>query len=98
MARIRFDRVLQGFVRIDVLRPRLDAQERGDRLEVVLDPVVDLLGEDAAHHRAPVLQRHRRVVRDRLEQRLSSAENGVSRSQTSSPICRRFQRNGIRTA
>ena len=27
----------------------------------------------------------------------SSAENGVSRSQTSSPICRRFQRSGSRT-
>ena len=28
----------------------------------------------------------------------SSSENGVSRSQTSSPICRPFQRSGVRTA
>ena len=28
----------------------------------------------------------------------SSSVNGVSRSQTSSPICRRFQRSGMRTA
>ena len=32
--------------------------------------MVDLLGEHAAHDRAPVLERDRRVVRDRLEQRL----------------------------
>ena len=48
---------------------RLEAQQRGDRLQVVLDPVVDLLGEHAAHHRAPVLERDRRVMRDRGEQR-----------------------------
>ena len=48
---------------------RLQAQERGDGLEVVLDAVVDLLREHAAHHRAPVLERDGGVVRDRLEQR-----------------------------
>ncbi len=64
------DRVLERLVRVDVLRTCLQAEERGDRLEVVLDAVVDLLGEDTAHDRAPVLQRDRRVVRDRLEQRL----------------------------
>ena len=47
---------------------RLQAQERGDGLQVVLDAVVDLLGEHAAHHRAPVLERDRRLLRDRREQ------------------------------
>ena len=46
----------------------LQAQERGDRLQVVLDAVVDLLGEHAAHHRAPVLERDGRVLGDRGEQ------------------------------
>ena len=64
------DRVVQRLLRVDVLRARLQPQQRGDRLQVVLDAVVDLLREHAAHHRPPVLERDRRVVRDRLEQRL----------------------------
>ena len=48
---------------------RLQAEERGDGLQVVLDAVVDLLGEHAAHHGASVLERDRRVARDRREQR-----------------------------
>ena len=47
---------------------RLEPQQRGDGLKVVLDAVVDLLGEHPAHHRAPVLERDRGVVRDRLEE------------------------------
>ena len=63
------DGVLERLARVDALGARLQAQERGDGLEVVLDPVVDLLGEDAAHHRAPVLERDGGMVGDRLEQR-----------------------------
>src|SRR6476660_9970690 len=47
----------------------LQAEERWGRLEIVLDAMVDLLREDAAHHRAPVLQRDRGVMCDRHEQR-----------------------------
>ena len=64
------DRVVERLARVDVVRARLQAQERRDRLQVVLHAVVDLLREHAAHDRAPVLERDRRVVRDRLEQRL----------------------------
>jgi hypothetical protein len=46
----------------------LQAEQGGDRLEVVLDAMVDLLGEDAAHHGAAVFERDRGVVGDRLEQ------------------------------
>ena len=63
------DRVLERLARVDAVGPRLQPQQRGDRLQVVLDAVVDLLGEHAAHHRAAVLERDRRVVRDRGEQR-----------------------------
>ena len=63
------DGVLERLARVDALGARLQAQERGDGLEVVLDAVVDLLGEDAAHHRAAVLERDGGVVGDRLEQR-----------------------------
>ena len=63
------DGVAERLLRIRVRRPRLQPQQRGDRLQVVLDAVVDLLGEHAAHHRAPVLERDRGVMRDRLEQR-----------------------------
>ena len=63
------DGVLERLARVDAVGARLQPQERGDGLEVVLDAVVDLLGEHAAHHRAPVLERDRGVVRDRLEQR-----------------------------
>ena len=54
--------------RIDLRGACLEPQQRGDGLQVVLDAVVDLLGEHAAHHRAPVLERDCGVVRDRLEQ------------------------------
>ena len=47
---------------------RLQPEQRRDGLQVVLDPVVDLLGEHAAHHRAPVLERDRRLLGDRREQ------------------------------
>ena len=65
------DRVVERLPRVDhhVRAARLQAEQRGDRLQVVLDAVVDLLGEHAAHDRAPVLERHRRLVRDRGEQR-----------------------------
>jgi hypothetical protein len=57
---------------------RLQAQQRGHRLQVVLDAVVDLLGEHAAHHRAAVLERDRGMVRDRREQRtLVGGEGGI---------------------
>ena len=63
------DRVVERAPRVDLVAARLQPQERRDRLQVVLDAVVDLLGEHAAHHRAPVLERDRRVVGDRGEQR-----------------------------
>ena len=44
-------------------------QQRGDRLEVVLDAVVDLLGDQLAHHAAAGLDRRGRLVGDRPEQR-----------------------------
>ena len=49
---------------------RLQPEQRRDGLEVVLDAVMDLLGEHAAHDRATVLERDRGVRRDRGEQRL----------------------------
>src|SRR5918996_3568219 len=61
--------VLERLARIDVLGSRLEPQERGDCLEIVLDAVVDLLGEHTAHDGAPMLEGDSRVVRDRLEQR-----------------------------
>ncbi len=64
------DRVLQRLARIDVIGTRLEPEQGGDRLQVVLDPVVDLLGEDATHDRSPVLEGDCRVVGDGLEQRL----------------------------
>ncbi len=38
--------------------------------------MVDLLSEDAAHHRAPVLERYRRMVCDRLEESLVVVREG----------------------
>ena len=62
------DGVLERLARIDrVRRARLQPQQRRDRLQVVLDPVVDLLSQHAAQHRTAVLERHRRVRRDRGE-------------------------------
>ena len=46
------------------------AQQRRDGLQVVLDAVVDLLGDQLAHHAAARLDGRRRLVRDRAEQRL----------------------------
>ena len=62
------DRVLERPPGIHVVAARLEPQQRRDGLEVVLDPVVDLLGEDPAHDRPPVLQGDRGVVGDRGEQ------------------------------
>src|SRR5919201_1087005 len=62
------DRVLERLPRIGGGRTRLQAQQRSDRLQVVLHAVVDLLSEHASHHRAAVLERDRCVVRDRREQ------------------------------
>ena len=62
-------RVLERLARVDVLRARLQAQQRRDGLQVVLHAMVDLLREHAAHDGAAVLERDRGVVRDRLEQR-----------------------------
>ena len=61
--------VLERLARVDVIRAGLETQQRGDGLEVVLDAVVDLLGEDAPHDRSAVLERDGGVVGDRLEQR-----------------------------
>ena len=94
------DRVLERLARIDVAGvPRLEPQQRRHGLEVVLDPVVDLLGEHAAHHRAPVLERDRRLLGDRGEQlAVVLGERRVARSATSSPIWRPRQRSGWRIA
>ena len=63
------DRVLERLPRIDVLGvARLQAEQGRDGLQVVLDAVVDLLGEHAAHDRAAVLERDRGLLRDRGEQ------------------------------
>ena len=62
------DRIGKRPARVDARRLRLQPQQRRDRLQVVLDAVVDLLGEHAAHDRPPVLERHGRVMGDRLEQ------------------------------
>ena len=61
--------ILERLARVGVRRSRLQAEERCDRLEVVLDAVVDLLREHAAHHGSPVLERDRGVMCDRREQR-----------------------------
>ena len=61
-------RVEKRLTRVDSLGPRLQPQQRGDGLQVVLDTVMDLLGENAAHDGAPVLERDRRLLGDRREQ------------------------------
>ena len=72
-------RVLERFARIDVRGARLDPQERRHRLEVVLHAVVDLLCEHPPHHGTAVLERNRRVMRNRLEQRaVLVGERGVA--------------------
>ena len=63
------DRVSERLARIDALGARLQPEQRRDGLEVVLDAVVDLLGQDAAQRHAAVLERDGRVVGDRLQQR-----------------------------
>ena len=62
------DGVAERLLRVDIRRPRLQPQQRGDRLQVVLDAVVDLLGEHAAQRHPPVLERDGGLARDRLEQ------------------------------
>src|ERR671910_514396 len=50
-------RVVERLTRVDtVAGAGLEAKERGDGLEVVLDAVVDLLREDAAHDRASMFE------------------------------------------
>src|ERR687897_3546734 len=73
-------RVVERLTRVDtVAGPGLEAKERGDGLEVVLDAVVDLLREDAAHDRASMLERDGGLVCDRREQRsLLSGERRVA--------------------
>ena len=59
-------RVLERLARVDVVGvARLQAQQRRDGLQVVLDAVVDLLGEHAAHDGPPVLERDGRLLGDR---------------------------------
>jgi malate dehydrogenase len=48
--------------------PGLKTEERRHGLEIVLDAVMDLLGKHATQNRAPVLERDRRMMRDRREQ------------------------------
>ncbi len=62
------DRVGQRLLGIDPLGARLQPKQRGHGLEVVLDPVVDLLGEHAAQRHPAVLERNGRLVGDRLEE------------------------------
>ena len=47
-------------------RPRLQSQQRRDRLQVVLHAMVDLLREHAAHDGTAVLECDGRMMRDRL--------------------------------
>ena len=63
------DGVGERLVGVDLLRPRLEPQQGRDGLEVVLDPVVDLLGEHPAQDRPAVLERDGGVVGDRLQER-----------------------------
>ena len=83
--------------RASTFSARACTKQRRDRLQVVLHAVVDLLCEDTAPTARPcssataawcAIASRRLVVR----------REGVSRSQTSSPICRRFQRGGNRVA
>ena len=93
------DRVLERLARIDAVgRARLEPEQRRDGLQVVLDAVVDLLGEHAAHHRAPVLERDRGMVGDRDEQRaLVVGERRVAVADELADLAPR-QRSGRRTA
>ena len=68
IARIRLTESPSAFCGSTFGRPRLQAQQRGDRLQVVLDAVVDLLGEHATQRHPPVLERDGGLARDRLEQ------------------------------
>ena len=61
-------RVAERLLRIDPFGARLQPEQRGDGLQVVLDAMMDLLSEDTAKRHPPVLERHRRLVRDRIEQ------------------------------
>src|SRR5262249_62039905 len=74
------DRVIERLPWIDGIgAARLQAEKRRNGLQVVLHPVVDLLGEDAAHDRPPVLERDGGMVGDRPEERsLFIGEGGVA--------------------
>ena len=57
----------------------LQPEQGGDGLQVVLDPVMDLLSKDPAKSHPAVLERHRRLVRDRIEQlAIVVVERGVA--------------------
>ena len=63
------DGILERLLRVDRTGcARLQTKQRGNGLQVVLDTVVDLLGEDAAHDGAPVLEGDGGLLRDRGEQ------------------------------
>ena len=61
------DRVAQGTARV-ALGARRQAQQRGHGLQVVLDPVMDLLGEQAAHRPARRRDGYRRLGGDGTQQ------------------------------
>ena len=62
------DGVAERLLGVDAVRARLEAEQRRNGLEVVLDPVVDLLGEDAAQSHPAVLERDGGLIRDGVEQ------------------------------
>ena len=68
IARIRLTESPSAFCGSTFVGASLQPQERGDRLQVVLDAMVDLLGEHAAERHATVLERDGGLARDRLEQ------------------------------
>ena len=61
------DRIREHLLGIDVAAVRVQPQQRGDRLQVVLYAVVDLLSEHAAHHRAAMLERDGGMMGDRAK-------------------------------
>ena len=68
IARIRLTESPSAFCGSTFAGSRLEPQQRGHGLQVVLDPVVDLLSEDPTKRHAAVLERHGGLARDRLEQ------------------------------
>ncbi len=61
--------IFECLLRVDhAVGARLESQQRRNGLKVVLDAVVDLLGEHAPHYRAAVLERNGCLLRNRREQ------------------------------